>query len=537
MAKEKGGPPRRIGRAPALSIAGVVVIVLVGAIVWFRGSTDVGYRLRAETLVPTQLSVRPGDVECPEGAGNSPVATLDTGALADALPVYDGDLILVRVLVVNDRTSDAPIRFAARWPDSVVGGAPPACVFVVSDEPEPATLEWTEINGGIDISVEDAPVGESTELEIWLTAQDPDPGATFRTTITPDDAGDEIVVDPLGGRVTIDRRPGAPAVVSVAADAIDSAGRTFEVTATVSNATPRTRSLDVVLRLDTGGDPAWAVSEPAEESCVTGTTVECSLGDLAAGDVVEISATFTHDSDWEPAAVACQGSPSDLGFGLCVEALAVSLGESSADPAAASALVALPQPPTSGLTIGTDPDPVIARAGLPVEFAFILETATDDLGSINVVGSDCDELGRELNDPLEDGDAFLERNETWRYGCRVELEESTTFRFDVAAVAGGGQSVSTSFETTIRVVDPQLELTRNGSDGTILVTNSGVGTIRNIALAVPACELLAVVEGQTAVLDEGDTVELQCTSSTDLTGAIAYGTDELGLGVIGSFGP
>lgn len=524
--------------APLLSIGVVVVILVVGAAVWTQARSEVGFRLRADTLVPTQLSVRPDDVECPDGNGASPIPVLETGALADALPIYDGDLIVVRLVVLPSQLGDEPIRFAATWPEAVVGDAPPVCVFVNGATPGAARIDWEPVDGGIEVAVTDAPENRTTEVEVWLVAADPDSGSTFRTTIVAEEQDDDVVIDPLGGRVAIDRRPGSVPLVSVVAAPLDTAGRAFEVEATISNATPRTRSLDVLLGLDTAGVPTWSVAESnGPEACTAGRTLECSVGDLAAGDTVTISATFQLDDDWSPAAVACDGPPADLGFGLCVEAVATSLSDRSAGQATASALVTLPQPPTSGLTIGTEPNPLVARAGLPAEFFFTLRTASDDLASIGVVGSDCAEIGREVNDPLEDGDAFLESEETWTYRCRVELVESTTVRVDMAAIDSRGQPISTSYETTIRVIDPQLGLVQSPGGDSVVVTNVGTGTIRDVALSVPACDALAVVDGQTSLLEEGGSVEFRCVSPADLVGAVAYGSDELGLGVVGTLGP
>ncbi len=514
----------------------VALIVIAGLAFWARDGAEMGYRLRAETLVPTQLSVRPDDVDCPSDHSASPVEHLDAGALADALPLYDGDLIVVRVLVIPTVERDGSIDFAARWPEAVVGDGGPTCVFIVGDPSDTTQVDWLNVDGGIDVSVSDAAVGASTELEVWLVADNPDTGATFRTTIIPDGPTDDVVIDPLGGRVNVDRRPGSQPAVSVVAQPVDGEDRTFEVMASVSNPTARSRSLDVVLGLTTDGEPDWTVASTSNDvTCRDGRSVECSLGDIAAGDVVEVTAVFTQNPSWEPAAVACESPPEDLGFGLCVEASAAPLEQGASAESTASAFVALPRPTTDGLIVSTDPNPVLGRVGLVTEFDFTVETSTTDVGSVAIVGSDCDEIGRELNEPLEDTDAFLEVGETWRYSCRIDLDGPTTLRLDLAATDGNGVPVSTSYETTVRVVDPSLELSIGEGD-TIVVTNTGTGAVRDVAVTVPGCDSIGVEEGQGALLEEGATVSFECVDPVgDLTGAVAYGTDEIGLGVVGRF--
>jgi len=522
-----------------LSATAVAVIVVVGAVMWFGDSGEAGYRIRAETLVPAQLSVRPDDVACPDGAAPSPIEHLGTGVLADTLPVYDGDLVVVRMVVGRSDDVDSPIRFAARWPTSVVGSEPPACVFVVGPDPAASSeFEWEPASGGIEASVAPGRAGTSTEVEVWLVADDPDPGATFRTTIVPEDSGDEVVVDPVGGRVTVDRRPGSAPDVSVVAEPLEPGGRDFRVVATVSNSTPRTRALDVMLRLETTGSQQWMVESPdLDDSCFTGNDVECSLGDLAAGEVVDVVATFTQPESWAPSAVACQHPPADVGFGVCVDAGVESSGDAATTSSSTSVLVELPRPTESGLLVATDPNSVIARAGIPVEFAFTIGAAQNDLGSLNVVGSDCNELGREVEEALDDGDAFLEAGETWRYRCQADVDESTTFRIDVAAVDGDGNAVSNSFETTIRVIDPSLQLTRGTTNGSVVVSNSGSGTIRDVAISIPRCQVVDLLDGQPALLEEDASVEFACAAPAVVrSGAVAYGTDELGFGVVGTFG-
>ena len=269
------------------------------------GDPESGYGLRAETMLPSELSVRPNDLTCPDEQALSPVDFLDAGPLAKSLPVYDGDLIAVRILALPTGAAAEEISFSANWPASVVGDTQPGCVFIVDDGSNPAVVDWEENpEVGTRFVLSNTTPGVPTEIEIWLTADDPTQGTTFQTALFPDVRGDDIVLDPLGGRVDIDRRPGSIPTLAVVAEPVDADGGLFELTATVSNQSPRTRSLDVLLRLDAPGSPMWTVTDqtPDVQSCRPGSTLECSLGDLASGQEATISALVQLAPGWAPLA-------------------------------------------------------------------------------------------------------------------------------------------------------------------------------------------------------------------------------------------
>lgn len=342
-------------------VLGVQVIVIAAVVVVRAtgGGAEVGFRIRAETMIPAELSVRPDDTSCPTGAAQSPVEYLETGALANSLPVYDGDLIAVRILVIPTGPPVEQLEFTTAWPSAVVGGEPPVCVFLL-DGSNASGLSWdAEPGGETTFRITGATSEQPTEIEVWLTASAPTNGSTFRTIFTSDIAGDEIVVDPLGGRITVDRRPGSVPAVSLVAAPVDVGSGRFEVVATVSNPTDRTRSTDVLARVDVAGDPSWQVEAISREGveCRVGSALECPIGDLSDGDVVEIRASFLVQPGWKPSAVECDGPPSDAGFGVCVEGSARALSD-GADTATASALVPIPRDSTEALVIDTTPDRV-----------------------------------------------------------------------------------------------------------------------------------------------------------------------------------
>lgn len=518
-------------------VALALIVSAVGLISLASGADDPGYRLRAETLLPTDLSVHPDDVACPEQQGPSPVEYVETGALANTLPVYNGDLIAARVLAIPDASS-ATVRFTATWPTTVVGEEQPSCIFVVGDGTDPARLSWEE-NGPASTAVELTNVSSAgTEVEFWLWADDPDAGTTFRTTIDPELSGDDIVINPAEGRVGMGRRRTSTPEVEVAAERAADSDRHIDVRATVTNPTPKSRALDVELRLDSP-DGNWVPESGGGGECRGGASLVCPLGDLADDAVVEIAATLELEESWQPAAVACGRGAEGAGFGLCVNARAVSLQRSDEASSATNTLVQMPRPPTDGLTIRTDPAPVVARAGRPVEFDFtISSTGQEDLASVDVVGSDCTEVER-VSQPLEDDDAFLEAGETWRYDCSSELRTSSPFRIDVTARDPLGNPVIASYEDAVRVIDPRLELTAvtRATVPTVRVTNIGTGSVRNLAFSAPGCPVIKVQDEQNVeVLDEGRSIVFECDwPDGDLTAAVAYGTDELELGVVGEW--
>lgn len=116
------------------------------------------------------------------------------------------------------------------------------------------------------------------------------------------------------------------------------------------------------------------------------------------------------------------------------------------------------------------------------------------------------------------------------------LDDDAVFRVDAAAVDSEGRPVTASFEGVIQTISPALSVVAASSPDTqsVTVKNSGSGEVRNVTVFIPGCEETYVGSGDGSVLGENDTIEFVCASmGADVSGAVAFGTDELGLGVVG----
>jgi hypothetical protein len=61
--------------------------------------------------------------------------------------------------------------------------------------------------------------------------------------------------------------------------------------------------------------------------------------------------------------------------------------------------------------------------------------------------------------------------------------------------------------------------------------------VTDIAILAPNCTTVTLVDGDPATLGEGAAVRFACAAAGgSMRGSTVYGTDELGLGVIGSEG-
>jgi len=530
VADEQSGRSRR--RWWWIVVVELVVVAAIAAVVLTRGDVSAGYQLRAETLVPAELSVRPDGLECPDATGLSPIEFRGASALADTLPLYDGDIVVVRVRVIPNGPAADPLEFSAEWPRSAVADSGPLCAFVLGSDSS-ASVQWQpDGNGGADFELKGAPSGTATEIEVWLVADAPVPRSSFRTSISTPYTGDDVVIEPVGGRVQVESRSSSRPVLEV--EATEAGDGWFEVVAEVTNEAPTTRALDLLLRLAAPGDPTWTTS--SGECDVNGEQLECAVGDLAHGESVRIVAQFQTRDGWTPQAVACSGPPSAIGFGLCVEADVGSLADEVS--VVASDLVTMERPAGAALTIRTNPDAVVGRAGTVTAFDFELSSAPGtDLGSVVIVGSDCDTVARTLQ-LLDDGDAFLEDGEIWTYPCELESDQDAVFRLDVAAVDNDGERVSASYEGTVRIIDPALDIAVSGRESTsVAVTNSGSGAVSDVAVSVPGCTSVALVEGDPSTLEVGERVEFACSEGIPaVAGIVALGVDELGLGVVARVG-
>lgn len=531
-----GGAGRRwwlIGGVLALQI---IIVVAIAAVMLMRGDVSSGLQLRAETLVPGEMSVRPSALTCPADSSPSPVSFRDVSALADSLPLYDGDLIVVRVRAIPTGAASEAVEFSAQWPSTVIGSAGPICAYVLGPD-ETAKVEWgSGASGGTDFRLTGVQPGRATEVEVWLVADEPVPRSAFRTSITTAYRDDDVVIDPVGGRVQVEARASSVPQLDVEATRLDE--QRFAVVAEISNPTPTTRSLDLELRLGASGDPTWTIADPSSPCETRGEVLECSIGDLNAGASASIEAEFRSREGWTPTAVACTNPPADIGFGVCVEGTVVSLGADF--EVGKSDLVPLERPATQALTIRTNPDEVVGRVGTTTKFDFELASAPGtDLGSVVIVGSDCETIARTLQ-PLDDGDAFLESDEVWVYPCEFDTDDDAVFRLDAAAVDANGDRVTASYDGTVRVIDPELTVEgppTSDAEPVFAVLNTGTGVVTDVAISVPGCTTFSLKAGDPSRLDEGESVEFICSSGNPrATGVIALGVDELGLGVVGGLG-
>jgi hypothetical protein len=509
-------------------IVNVVILVLIVAV--FRSSGDgTSFRLRVRTMLPEQVSVRPDTVRCPARPSESPIAFDEASLLADVLPLYDGDLIAVR-FSIDSRESALPdtVGIESTWPAEVVGEAGPMCAFVVGESAE-ASLSWDVLeSGAARFELGELTRAGPTTVEVWLVADDPSNRATFASFVTPDIVSDAVVVDPLGGRLQVERRRSSTPVIDLEVVASDPASDTHSVVAIVTNPSASTRALDVRFRLEASGPVSWQSQDTNLTSvrCTGGPTLDCDLGDLADDEVIEISATMTPEAALEPGAVSCGGTDAELGFGLCVEATATA-GEAGDLEASSSWLIGVDRPSDEPLLIVVEPDPVVAAPDRPVTVMFFVSTGTDgDLGSVRVVGSDCTTVER-LEQSRDDGNAFLEPGETWQFSCLLALPESGSFRFDVAAVEESGGEVSATYEDFADIVDPRLtvESTISGTQVRFEVSNTGRGELYDVAIRIPGCTSASLITGAVDVLREGDTVVFACeTGDVVAGGVVAYAT-------------
>lgn len=532
-----------------LLVAAVAIMAIVGtALLAFTltsgDAESVSYRLRAETMIPLDGSVDAGSVDCPVGSTSSPLAFNPTGVLAEELPLYEDELIAVRVVLSRFKGSlPESVSFDARWPETVVAGSP-TCAFLVSESPgASATLSWESIEGGATFTIEDSESLSTATVEIWLTSAEPVPQTAFWTTLTTPETGDNVVIDPLGGRVTVDERSGNSAQLVLEHVGPSVEDGKFEVMATVSNPDQgsSSRVLDAKLSVE-ASEVTWMLASAIDSvECETGAAFVCSVGDLLPGEEIVVVAVGSVPDGWRPQPVTCRTSQASSGVGLCVTGSVAADGVPSADVPTTRVLVEAEASSGGPLVFAPEFTPFVVRSTETSDLRLLLTTSSPGIAAVEIIDSDCLDIVR-VESQLDDGDAFLVPGETWVYSCRVERSESGVVRIDLAAVDGGLEPLSASIDVPISVIDPRLDVAvvnpiGSESDVAIDVTNGGVGDLFEIALTTTGCESVEVAAGPTARLLEGETVRFRCVvgdADFDPSTIVAYATDLAGLPVLGT---
>ncbi|HUF97850.1 MAG TPA: hypothetical protein VMM60_06945 [Ilumatobacter sp.] len=549
MAVNDGLDQRRgIRNRRLLSLGGGLVtatLLIAIPVVVFRDPPQEGFRLRAQTMIPEAIYL-PSDEPCPTEPATSPFDFQSDGALVDQLRVYEGELIAVRVTVAP-YLGPAPeqVDFTARWPDSVVDEDSPSCAYVISDvepsnEDERPVLEWSRTGtASADFSVRNVRNWSPTVIEMWLRARAPLPGAALHTDLGTPSTGDRVVVEPLGGRIALDRRPGVAADVNLVAASDDIVEDAVEAIAVVSNSTERERAFDVQLTVDSpSGRLSWSVPDvPDGVDCASGEQLSCQLGLIGPGEVIEIPFSAVVNQTIDQSVQSCGAEARTSG--VCVVASVSSATGNRPTTVSSPKFFALRPQSTGGFVITTDPPTISRRPNEPTEIRLLVRAAADDdLAGIEVVGSDCVELTRATS-AEDDGDAFLEPGETWSFDCTIGADSPPEFRVDIAGTNASGDRVIGSFRALVQTVDPDLAVIVSEPDEVgrtlVTITNIGQGAIYGLAVFLPGCALQEVEDLVLPRLGQGEATTVVCSQGAiDESGVIAYGTDVSGRPYVSS---
>lgn len=196
----------RVRSLPFLALGTAAVLVLAFAVVRLMasGNDPESFGLRADTMVLVDGPIAAEVPSCPDRPSESPIEYSETSALADELQVFDGELIAVR-LVLSPRDQNAPdaLTFDATWPNTVNDDSP-MCVFLIPNGSETTLESEPKASGGASFTVVDPSADGPTTIEVWLEAEDPVSGVPFSTDLSSE--SNDIIVDPLGGRLVVDVR-------------------------------------------------------------------------------------------------------------------------------------------------------------------------------------------------------------------------------------------------------------------------------------------------------------------------------------------
>lgn len=537
------GRSGRTAQWTLIAIAAIAAVSTVGVlgIILFRSPPSEGFRLRAQTMVPLSVN-QTGATACPDSPSPTPLEYSNESSLAGRLSVYEGEVIPVRVVLspFNGPVPDS-VRFSARWPASVVSTEGPSCVFVLADDVgSTPDLNWEMTGEGeATFTVDDPRRFGDTTIEIWLEANDPADGGTMLTDLSTDEIGDEFVVDQLSGRISVDRRAGAVPLVTMVTEPADDADADLPFTAIVQNPDADTRSFDVKVWFESSlpGVEIRVDAVPDGVECAEGTPLTCTLGTLIDPTPVEIGLVAELDEEAAPQTVQCGSQPPDVG--VCVTAT-VTVDARGADPLETTDLF-FPRgvTVTGTIVIENEQGAIARRPGGEATVLFAVHGPSDsDVASVTVVGSDCASVER-VGGESDDGDAFLEPGEKWRYACTIDSTSPDDFRLVLAGFDDLGARITGTFSSVIQTIDPVLtvEVGPPDADGrtSVSVTNSGRGSIQDIAVRMPGCEERTAEP--LVSLAEQQSFTVVCLSGSVMADAITvYGTDIAGQAFVSRVG-
>ena len=195
------------------------------------------------------------------------------------------------------------------------------------------------------------------------------------------------------------------------------------------------------------------------------------------------------------------------------------------------------------IQIDKTPDPAgPVDAGTSVTYSYDVSNDGDTpLSNVVVTDDFCSPVGYLSGD---DGDHLLEKGETWKYSCTMDLAETTT---NTACADGdfiGGGHDSACAEVTVEVNPPKqpaIKIAKSSdADGTVLpgtlvtytyeVTNTGDTDLSNVEVtdlisgsAVVACDVdssdYSGDGNHNAILDVGETWTFTCSTALQVTTA------------------
>jgi hypothetical protein len=534
MAERRGWRSRRfVAEIIVLTTVVVTVMLLLN-----RGSrTDPeGFRLSAQTMVPDHGPIWETEVSCPNDQAPAPVTFSNASALADEIAVYESELVFARIVVTpNNGRVPERVTFDAEWPETAVSASDPLCAFVVADDVGTPGLTWRRTGDRSAEFVVDnpRPYGPTT-IEVWLRAAEPSPNSVFSTTLSTSAISDSVVIDRIGGRINIDSRPSTVVTAELTSPMTNVEGNRVEVDVDVPNPLIDTLALDTTVEIEAGDEVRWELLDASDSaSCALAESAICTFDSIPGGTTASVRLTAILPPDWSPAAVAdCRTIDGRLRIGLCIVAKTSSAGLSS--PQQSALLIEANAPIDSPVNVTLDPDPLIVRGGESASVTYTISAIGDsDLGSVQVVGSDCLELTR-VEQALDDADSFLEVGEVWQYSCSLDTSSSRTFRFDFVARSESAEAVSTTVEGVLTIINPAMSLTMRLDEAQLEMTVDNVGTDRltNVSVASQECSSPAAPVGDPAVLVPGESLVFMCEVE-DATGsdAVAYALDSSGSAI------
>lgn len=538
-------PSRRIALITLSGALGVIAALTLIAVA-FQEPIREGYAITAQTMIP--LEVNPTEsTSCPAAGSSSPLAYQPDGALAQEVELYEGEILATRLEVAPfGGPMPRQVEFAASWPTTVVTESSPVCVFVVGDggspsQSGPSVVEWTSTGAAtVEFSVENALLYTPTVIEVWLEAIDLPSASTFRTSLSIDDAGDQFVVDPIGGQIRAERRPGIAGGVALETPTVElSADAEIPVRVSVSNPADVDWVFDARLVVTSNSTDTKLLPEatPNDVICSGGAVLTCEIGDVAPGEGLTIDLAALVDASTLPDRTQCGTDVQQAG--LCIDAELISTTGGLNVAGDDSLFLAKVPESTGDLSVNSEPTVVYRRTGERPTVAILLTNTTDvDISNVAVTGSDCDQIER-TGSELDDNDAFLTPGEQWRFACLLPPEWSGDFRVDFRGSDPDGTTRTGTYVSSVRLVDPMVTVTASESDDGIefTVTNSGTGELFELALRIPGCarqEFEALDDG----LDEGDSVIATCVEGDpEVDAVVVFGTDAGGVAFVSRAAP